>query len=66
MDTSAIIKNIDQLLSEKMFHEMLSPDDITPRELWIVQLFVRGYNQEEIGDKLHISPWTVDTHIKNI
>ncbi|UZR96946.1 response regulator transcription factor [Chondrinema litorale] len=39
---------------------------LSKREKEIMQLFARGLNNKEIGDKLFISKLTVDTHRKNI
>jgi DNA-binding CsgD family transcriptional regulator len=39
---------------------------LTPRETEIVELVAFGLSQKEIGDKLEISPNTVDVTVKNI
>jgi len=39
---------------------------LTPREAEIVELVAFGLSQKEIGDKLGISPNTVDVTVKNI
>ena len=39
---------------------------LTPRETEIVELVAFGLSQKEIGDKLGISPNTVDVTVKNI
>lgn len=39
---------------------------ITERELEIISLLVSGNRPKEIASKLHISPFTVNTHKKNI
>lgn len=35
---------------------------LSPREVQIVQLVVRGWSSNAIGDRLHLSPKTVDTY----
>ena len=39
---------------------------ITSRELEIIQLLVSGKRPKEIADSLNISPFTVNTHRRNI
>ena len=39
---------------------------LTSREIDILKLFCKGYTYKEIGNSLHISPRTVETHKKNI
>ncbi|AFY73515.1 response regulator containing a CheY-like receiver domain and an HTH DNA-binding domain [Synechococcus sp. PCC 7502] len=41
-------------------------DKLTPREQEIVKLIATGVNNEEIANKLHISPRTVKNHITSI
>jgi DNA-binding NarL/FixJ family response regulator len=44
----------------------LGPAILTDRELEIFQLLGQGINAAQIGEKLHISPRTVDAHRGNI
>jgi two-component system response regulator NreC len=37
-------------------------DHLTPREVEIVRLIALGHTSAEIGDKLHLSARTVETH----
>jgi LuxR family transcriptional regulator of csgAB operon len=39
---------------------------LTPREVEILAMVAVGAKNEEIAEKLHISPHTVKTHIYNI
>ena len=39
---------------------------LTKREKELLAVLIDGYTKHQIGDKLHISPYTVETHIKNI
>jgi two-component system, NarL family, response regulator NreC len=41
-------------------------NELSSRELEIIQLFAEGYNYKEVADKLSISYNTVETHKKNI
>jgi len=36
------------------------------REIEVLQLVANGLSNKEIADRLHISTWTVITHVKNI
>jgi DNA-binding NarL/FixJ family response regulator len=46
-------------------HEAVLPE-LTTRETEVLRLFARGLAQDEIADRLFISPKTVGTHIENI
>lgn len=39
---------------------------LTPRETGVLRLIVEGKSSQEIGELLHISKGTVDTHAKNL
>ena len=42
------------------------PDGLTPREVEVLGLVVKGFTNQELGDLPHISNKTVATHIANI
>ncbi len=42
------------------------PDGLTPREIEVLELVVRGLTNAEIGEKLFISPHTCATHVQHI
>lgn len=44
----------------------IETQDLSPREMEVLQLVAKEYSTQEIGMKLFISPRTVDTHRKNI
>lgn len=46
--------------------EHLGDDDLTPRELEVLQLIRDGHKNKQIADQLSISENTVNFHIKNI
>jgi len=39
---------------------------LTEREREILELVAHGLGNREIADKVHVSPWTIHTHIRNI
>ena len=41
-------------------------DGLTPRELEVLSLVARGSNNREIAESLHLSPFTVKTHVSRI
>lgn len=45
---------------------ILTPFDLSTREVEILQYLVDGMTNAEIGEALFLSPWTIKTHIKNI
>jgi len=46
--------------------EHMAEDDLTPRELEVLQLIGTGHRNKQIADELNISETTVNFHIKNI
>lgn len=46
--------------------EHLGEEDLTPRELEVLQLIRDGYKNKQVADQLSISENTVNFHIKNI
>ena len=39
---------------------------LSNREFEVNEMIAKGYRVKEIAEKLFLSPYTVDTHIKNI
>lgn len=39
---------------------------LTERELQIVQLVAKGYSNKQVAHQLHISEWTVSTHLRRV
>lgn len=52
--------------SDKHQHRKHPEIELTPREIEVLILVVKGYLNKEIAEKLHISLTTVITHRKNI
>ncbi|MGA2781949.1 MAG: response regulator transcription factor [Smithella sp.] len=59
MKEKDILISLTHLSSEKM-------DTLTPREMEVMALIIKSMTNEEIADKLFISPKTVKTHLRNI
>lgn len=63
---------LDPLITRKMMESFVGWDDeeniynLSPREKEILKLITQGLNNMEISQKLHISRFTVATHVKNI
>lgn len=55
-------------LSEAMCNsaERICPPDLTPRESVVASWISAGYTSKQIGRKLGVSPYTVETHRRNI
>ena len=63
--------DIARKLMEQVAHQTPSPreshvDDLTERELDVINLVAHGFNNQEIANELVISEKTVKTHISNI
>lgn len=58
LDFSEICKGREEALREKYL--------LTKREIDIVRWVSQGLTNDEIGEKLYISRFTVETHLKNI
>jgi DNA-binding NarL/FixJ family response regulator len=43
-----------------------NPDDLTPREVEVLELIAGGRSNQEIADELHISMATVKTHVNRV
>jgi two-component system, NarL family, response regulator LiaR len=65
--------SLHPLIANKLIREINRPPDLPPttdplteRELQILEQIALGLSNQEIGDKLNISIWTVRAHITNL
>lgn len=69
MDSSVshtVVKRLMGYQDKKIEITDAAYDTLTPREQEVLVLLAEGLSKEEIGDKLFISPKTVDNHRSNI
>jgi DNA-binding NarL/FixJ family response regulator len=59
MKKKGLLKSLNQISSAKL-------DMLSPREMEVMELISHSMTNEEIADKLFLSPKTVKTHIRNI
>jgi len=59
MKKKDLLKSLDKVSSAKL-------DMLSPREMEIMELISHSMTNEEIADKLFLSPKTVKTHLRNI
>ncbi|GGE18302.1 DNA-binding response regulator [Marinithermofilum abyssi] len=59
-------KLLDNLSGEKKTDRRGNDDSLTPRELDVLQLMVKGLSNKEIAEQLFISDKTVKIHVSNI
>ena len=55
---------VTQLLDRPRLHEPL--DDLTPREREVLALMAEGLTDRGIGQRLFVTPKTVETHVRHI
>ena len=56
---------MNQFVSPKSDIE-ITPDELTPREMEVLQLIAQGLSNKELANKLTISEKTVKTHLSSI
>jgi len=61
------------MAAQRMMQELTAPpkaksgvDEISPREMEVLQLIARGLSNKEIGEKLFIGERTVKTHVSHL
>jgi DNA-binding NarL/FixJ family response regulator len=57
---------VGQALKEYQKSSNVVLPELTPREKEILQLIAEGYTNPQIAEKIFLSPFTVDSHRKNI
>lgn len=64
---ASLAPEASQVLVERQQPNLSSlGSDLTPREVEVLRLMVRGSSNNEIGEFLHISPSTVKNHVSSI
>ncbi len=66
--SNELLRNIIVNITDKKFKQEISstPANLTKRELEVLQEICNGLTKKEIGEKLHISPKTVEGHRNNL
>lgn len=59
-----VSRNLQRLRNEA--GRMASLPEFTPREQEVLELICKGYNNDQIADKIHISSKTVEKHKSNL
>jgi len=57
---------VGQALQEYQKSSKIVLPELTPREKEILQLIAEGYTNPQIAEKIFLSPFTVDSHRKNL
>jgi DNA-binding NarL/FixJ family response regulator len=63
MAVELILQNQEQTPDDRTYFKL---QELTQREVQIIRLISKGYNNSQIAEKLYISSQTVSTHRKNI
>ncbi len=61
-----VLKKLSGYQKTNNIHKLNLQEPLTDRELEILALFCEGLSPKEIGEKIYLSPRTVETHKKNI
>ncbi len=61
-----VAQKIKEQFTKKKTQSNNSDNILTEREIEVLKLVAKGYTNVRIGDKLFISPRTVDTHRRNL
>jgi len=64
--SDVVLKNYLTRAKVKSVKELKSHQELTKRELQVIELFAGGFSYKEIADQLNISVHTVESHKKNI
>jgi len=66
LDPKVAYKVIDRLSSRQRYREGEMAEELTEREVEVLQRVAREMNNKAIGGTLFISPNTVQVHLRNI
>jgi NarL family two-component system response regulator LiaR len=59
-------KMVDWLSRRQLYRSAEMQEGLTEREVEILQVVAQGKSNKEVGELLHISPHTVQVHLRNI
>jgi len=64
--SDVVLKNYLNRAKVNSFKQLKNDQELSKRELQVIELFAGGFSYKEIADQLNISSHTVESHKKNI
>ncbi|MTI87367.1 MAG: response regulator transcription factor [Balneolaceae bacterium] len=62
----SMVQDMDRKNKKPATEKEVRPFNLSPAELRILDHVIEGKTNKEIAGDIHLSPWTVKTHIRNI